>query len=248
MNLVARCAALLILVQVGNAAAGPADDDREAREHFALGSTQFDVGEFATAAEEFKKAYRASAAPSLLFNLGQAQRLNGDYEPALFSYHSYLRLFPKATYRGYVEARMAEMGEERKREVVLAAKEAARARRRQLRVRSPPGAPGAEPRPALRPSATQLMGFGIGAVAAGLALVGVGAVLSIAANASSGELPRRELGIDAASAVLLVVGGVTAIGGVALWLLTWRRDTARTPQVAVAASAREAGVVLRWRF
>src|SRR5205085_1205757 len=47
-----------------------ADDPRAARQHFAAGSSLFDLGRFREAAAEYEEAYRAKNDPALLFNIG----------------------------------------------------------------------------------------------------------------------------------------------------------------------------------
>src|SRR5690348_5715498 len=82
---------------------------REAREHYEKGLLHYNLGEFAPAIAEFKTAYELSRAPRLLFNIALAQRLNKDFDGALYSYTTHLRLLPDADNRVDVAARIAEM-------------------------------------------------------------------------------------------------------------------------------------------
>lgn len=88
----------------------PATDDarKRAASHYQQGITHYNLGEFSQAVAQFKAAYELSQEPDLLFNIGQAYRLQEDYKQALFFYDAYLRLRPNAGNRGDVEARIAE--------------------------------------------------------------------------------------------------------------------------------------------
>jgi tetratricopeptide (TPR) repeat protein len=103
---------LLALVLTGAARGAPKEGiavSPEARALYERGLAHYHVGDFPQAIDEFKRAYELSKAPRLLFDLAQAQRLNKDYEPALYSYTTYLRLVPDAPNRDDVNARIAEM-------------------------------------------------------------------------------------------------------------------------------------------
>jgi tetratricopeptide (TPR) repeat protein len=85
------------------------DDVQSARDHYAKGKRFYDLGRFAEAAKEYEAAYQAKDDPALLFNLGQAHRLAGNYPQALLAYKAYIRNVPDAANRGEVEARITEM-------------------------------------------------------------------------------------------------------------------------------------------
>lgn len=107
-----RLIALLGIVSVtlcaGSSVCYAADDVAAAREHYAKGKRAYDLGHFAEAAKEYEVAYVAKDDPALLFNLGQAHRLAGNYPQAILSYKAYLRNVPDATNRVEVEGRVRE--------------------------------------------------------------------------------------------------------------------------------------------
>jgi tetratricopeptide (TPR) repeat protein len=101
--------AVLVAATVPLAYAQHVDDVQAAREHYAKGKRLYDTGRFADAAKEYEAAYQAKDDPALLFNLGQAHRLAGNYPQALLAYKAYLRNVPDAPNRAEVEARITEM-------------------------------------------------------------------------------------------------------------------------------------------
>ena len=84
-------------------------DVESARQHFRKGNTFFDLQRFIEAAHEYETAYEAKDDPALLFNIGQAYRLGGDYNKAIGAYRSYLRRQPQPRNRAEVEARIADL-------------------------------------------------------------------------------------------------------------------------------------------
>lgn len=81
----------------------------ESRAAFDRGVRLYDLGEFAAAIVEFKRAYELAETPALLFNIAQAHAQLGAHQEALFLYESYLRAAPRAANRDDVESRMAEL-------------------------------------------------------------------------------------------------------------------------------------------
>src|SRR5262249_57068766 len=81
--------------------AGAADDPEEraravAREHFAQGTTFFDLGPYDEAIVEYEAAYQAKNDPAFLYNLAQAHRLARPAATALRVYQAYLARWPNA--------------------------------------------------------------------------------------------------------------------------------------------------------
>lgn len=111
---VAALAAVLVVAGLNGAraqeAAGAkrADDPAaaEARRHYEEGTKAFNLGEFPRAIAEFKAAYNAKDDPSLLYNIAQSFRLQGDAAQAIFFYRSYLRNMPSTPNRREVEGRI----------------------------------------------------------------------------------------------------------------------------------------------
>jgi len=121
----------------------------EARRHYEEGTKAFNLGEFPRAITEFKAAYNAKADPSLLYNIAQSYRLQGDASQAVFFYKSFLRNMPATPNRKEVEGRIRtlekQVEEQRKEPVPLVPPPA---------VTSPPPAavPGAGTAPATAPA------------------------------------------------------------------------------------------------
>lgn len=89
----------------GDNAAGTA----RAKELFEQGTTLFNVGEFDKAIEAWQAGYKEKPDPGFLYNIGQAYRLKGDSQKAIFFYRGYLRNSPKAVNRADVEAKIAQL-------------------------------------------------------------------------------------------------------------------------------------------
>ncbi len=105
----ASCLAILFVCLTARAQPPDPATQREGREHYEKGLASYHLGDFAAAIVEFKAAYTLTHAPRLLFDIAQAQRLNKEYEAALYSYNTYLRLIPGAPNRGDVQVRIAEL-------------------------------------------------------------------------------------------------------------------------------------------
>lgn len=73
------------------AAAAPAPNMEEARQHAAKAKVHYDLGEFEQAAEEYILVYRIKPIPAILYNIAQAYRQASKYQKALQFYRSYLR-------------------------------------------------------------------------------------------------------------------------------------------------------------
>jgi tetratricopeptide (TPR) repeat protein len=82
-----------------------------ARDHYKKGTLLYDLRRYREAAREYEAAYEASEDVALLFNIGQAFRLAGDYDQALASYLAFLRRSPRSSNRAEIEARIREMKE-----------------------------------------------------------------------------------------------------------------------------------------
>ena len=92
-----RAIAVLILVSfnllsVARAAPPPPDDATErARLLFRAAETDFTLGRFQAALDNYSKAYEAKPLPGFLFNIGQCHMELENYERAIFFYEQYLR-------------------------------------------------------------------------------------------------------------------------------------------------------------
>lgn len=70
------------------------DDRPAAKAHFASAKAAAAKGDWDTAGAEFRKAYEASPAPSVLYNAGLAYQNGGDYDRALAYYKKYVATNP----------------------------------------------------------------------------------------------------------------------------------------------------------
>jgi tetratricopeptide (TPR) repeat protein len=86
-----------------------ADERSAAREHYAKGTTAFDLGQFDDAVREYTEAYRLRDDPVLLYNIAQADRLAGHKAESLHFYRIYLAKVPHASNRDEVAAKIAEL-------------------------------------------------------------------------------------------------------------------------------------------
>jgi tetratricopeptide (TPR) repeat protein len=80
--------------------------DRMARECFNRGREAFSNGDFATAAQEFTRAYELSGRPQLLYNIGTCYERLHQWEEAHSALTRYLERMPNAPDRAEVQARL----------------------------------------------------------------------------------------------------------------------------------------------
>ena len=85
----------------------------EVRRHFEAGSNAFNLGEFTTAVEEYKAAYKLHNDPVFLYDIAQAYRLANDFNQALFFYRSYLHNRVDPPNRAEIEERIRVLEEQR---------------------------------------------------------------------------------------------------------------------------------------
>jgi tetratricopeptide (TPR) repeat protein len=250
----------LLMSTAALAAATELDPLGEARGHYELGMSHYEVGEFLLAIDEFKIAYAASHAPGLLFNLAQASRLARQYDQALFFYRSFLRARPDAPNRADVEARILEV------ESLAAAAHQRHPRGDGAEPPPPTSEPAppvpAPPAPAATTTATvtatasaaaprprngrreRIVGLVTGGV--GLAALGIGIYFGTQAlsaqdhlggvatwDASAQSLYTRGHNDAIAATTLYVAGGAAVAAGAALYVWGWRRDV-RARRFAVA--------------
>ena len=98
-------AAALCAPATAGAQRGSGSIERAHRE----GKQAFAAGDYETAAARFDEAYLLSDDPTYLFNLAQAQRLNGDCRAAFGSYREFLDKVPDAPNRADVEDKLAAL-------------------------------------------------------------------------------------------------------------------------------------------
>src|SRR4051794_14490315 len=88
-----------------------ADNKEAARESYTEGKRHYDLGEYDSALEAFKKAYLNYEEPVFLFNIAQCYRALGDKPAAARTYRAFLRNWPKAPNREQVERIVAQLDE-----------------------------------------------------------------------------------------------------------------------------------------
>ena len=86
--------ATLVLVLASPARADETATE-QARQHYEIGSQQYDLGHWDDAIREFEKAYELRPDPSFLYNLAQAYKEKGDLAEAEKSYQAAVRVDPK---------------------------------------------------------------------------------------------------------------------------------------------------------
>jgi tetratricopeptide (TPR) repeat protein len=102
-------ATLSLLVASAAWAQAKPDSKVAAKEHYARGTSYYDLGRYDDAIKEFEAAYHLKNDPAFLYNLAQSYRLAGNEERALHFYKTYLRYVPKAPKRAEIEDRIAAL-------------------------------------------------------------------------------------------------------------------------------------------
>jgi hypothetical protein len=212
-------AALSLLSLARVASADPALD--KAKELATRAQIHFDLGEYGSAAADYRDAYRLVRSPGLLYNLGQAYRLMGDCVAAVAMYRNYLQAAPESPYRAMAHHHLASL---------------------QPCAATPSPAPRDEIRTAAkvqhRGHRRKVIGYTLGASGVVLGVVGAAfAIDSTRASAPVSDMnpmdgPKHELTtVDAPGArseklagAFLIGGAVTAAVGVTIYYLGWRDD------------------------
>jgi tetratricopeptide (TPR) repeat protein len=211
-------------------------DVATAREHYQKGKVYYDLQRYLEAAREYELAYEAKDDPALLFNIGQSYRLGGEPGKALGAYRAYLRNVPDAPNRAEIEARIVDM-----QRLVDEQKRA-----REAPPNAPIATPAIEPQPAPAAATTPppvvdaragrtkriagiaVAGFGVAALATGLAL-------ELVARSDNDQLthpakgavfdPALESAVkndQAAGIALLAIGGAAVAAGTTLFVIGTR--------------------------
>lgn len=273
---------LIVLVCLGLAAPAMAQPKKKptkaqkarAKALYDEGLRYYNVGDYDRAAEKFGESYVIVAAPLLLFNIAQANRLGGDCEQALRSYRTYLREVPKPDNRQQVdqairicEAKLAEKPAPPQDEPAQPAAEPDKPEPAKV---ADTAEADAEPEPDAeveadtgspsRPGRTKkIIGIAVGAT--GVALAATGAYFGLQASSQASDIEEFD-GVwdqswedkEAAQrrnrvlAPVLVGAGVAAIaGGVLLFILGDREATAAA-ELAVAPTADGGAILVSGRF
>jgi tetratricopeptide (TPR) repeat protein len=108
--------AAAVAVMIGVLLAGPAraeDARSRALAHFEAGRKLYQVGDYAPALVEFKRAFLLKEDPVFIFNIAQCHRRLGDTEQAITFYRRYLGTNPPAANRQQVEKLIADLERQR---------------------------------------------------------------------------------------------------------------------------------------
>jgi tetratricopeptide (TPR) repeat protein len=81
---------------------------QEVRQHYEKATRAYDIGKYDEAIAEYQNVYEISGDSKMLYNIGQAYRLNGQPEQALRFYRRYLQRLPNAVNREDVEKKIAD--------------------------------------------------------------------------------------------------------------------------------------------
>jgi tetratricopeptide (TPR) repeat protein len=104
-----RKLAFLIILFVSSTALAQQNNAKVAEQHFNQGQKAYTAGEYDKAMKEFLAAYQAFPANTLLFNIGQTYRMQGDHEKALAYYQKYVEFEPNGGQVGEAKQHIQEL-------------------------------------------------------------------------------------------------------------------------------------------
>lgn len=105
MRILAMGALLLAAIAARAQAPAPSDDEM-ARDHFLVGRSEYDRGDYTKALEEFERSYQLSRRPGLLYNIARCHDKLGQRALAIDAYERYIVAAPEATDRADAKARI----------------------------------------------------------------------------------------------------------------------------------------------
>jgi tetratricopeptide (TPR) repeat protein len=227
-------------------------DKAKARVLFDRATKQYNLGEYAVAAEAFKAAYDEYPDPTLLYNLAQCERQLAHKQRAITLYRSYLREMPSAPNAAEAQRLVASLEQDVAREELERKQAEANAReleqqrqpqqQQRTAIVSLPQAT-ASPAPRARPWWKNPAGWAL--VGVGVAAGATGAGLLVASSNDQNNAPMAATLSNARSLVneasnfrnagyaLVGVGAASAVAGVlvlALMPSRWRTHAAIAPQ------------------
>jgi tetratricopeptide (TPR) repeat protein len=230
MRIFAWLAWLVIFSSVSSAAP---DKRAQARAAFIDASRQYDLREFRSALDGFKRAYLFQEDPAILFNIAQCHRQLSEKEEAAKFYRTFLYKMPDAPNRAEVERILTTL-EDQIRAEQAAKQEPPKGtldpQRAEPATPPPPvepavSKPAPKPRAALRPAGIALLAGGgalavTGAVLAGLAAQAHGDVTAGGRYDPTAE-DRRDL-LQSMYPAFLAVGVAATATGIALYIVSRR--------------------------
>jgi tetratricopeptide (TPR) repeat protein len=102
--------ALLAIAAAPALARKPAAKDlAAAKAHFKQGKAYHEAGAYLEAVKEYEKAYALAALPDLLFNIGQAYRMQGDKPKAIAAYERFLAAVTEGDLADEARAQLAAL-------------------------------------------------------------------------------------------------------------------------------------------
>jgi len=104
-----------------------AQQKQEVRQHYEKATRAYDIGKYDEAIAEYQNVYEISGDSKMLYNIGQAYRLNGQADQAVRFYRRYLQRLPNAANREDVEKKIADQEKALEEQRVAAAAAAAAA-------------------------------------------------------------------------------------------------------------------------
>jgi tetratricopeptide (TPR) repeat protein len=215
---------------------GPsAEVTEQAKSHFKQGRAYQEAGAFDRAIAEYEEANRLAPRSEMLFNIAQCYRLAGNADKAVEYYSRFVELAPQSPVADEARSYIASLRKQIDADKAAASKQADGPVEPDLSAPASHGGTQAEeagvPGAETRPRSPALRWVGIGGVAAGAVLVGVGAYFGAQAADESSTLgdetgtwtPELAAKEDAAKSdetkmiVMVSVGGALLVGGAVLW-------------------------------
>ena len=235
------------LIVVALAPSSVRADKEKARALFDRATKQYNLGEYATAADAFKAAYDEFPDPTLLYNLAQCERQLGHKQRAITLYRSYLREVTDAPNAAEVHRLIAGLEQDIQREENARKQAVATTAPQKL---APAVAAVPAPLPPRRPWWRNPAGWALVGVAVAVGAVG-GGLLGVSQSDQNGAphaatLADARAQLDQAGAfrsagfALVGAGAATAIAGVivlAVMPSRWRARAAIVPSTNGAMMA-----------
>lgn len=256
LSAVLLATALLTGLALGHADAAPGAASPEALERARSlsdrGRAFHDTGQYDRAVDAYQEAYVLAPSPGLLFNLGQAYRLQGDCTNATLMYRAYLRSNPGAQPRAIALAHLAAVERCASPSIRPGASAAAAELHRAPAAPSPPG------RTLQRTGIVTAVGGGVLLGVAGyFALSAADASDEVASRYGRGERWRALEDLDSRgerdSRIALgfaIAGGAAIATGAALYVIGWRKSERadRPPALTLSPAPRGGTAKLAWAF
>lgn len=225
------------LLYPGDAAGKPDPEIARAKALFQKAEVHFSLGEFDRALALYKEAYKTTALPGFLFNIGQCHRNLGQHEKAIFFYRQYLSRSGDPPNKEEV-SRLIEICELAVKASAPASRPASQATPltppSTTRVALPATLPAPPEPPPPPPSRRRLRpGWFWSGVAVSVALLGTGVATGVLALQQSSEYKDRTTPVDrrqelrdsgqrlaTTASVTVGVGAAAAVGTIVLSLFT----------------------------